>query len=110
MRISDWSSDVCSSDLIVKSDMIFGELIGFGDGFQRVLEARRGIAAADLMAKRINVDFPWFVVAAMRARQLVDAALNRPQREIVVMVAQDALIHLDRAVKDRKSTRLNSSH
>src|SRR3546814_6924338 len=50
MRISDWSSDVCSSDLLV--DRFFGEMVGtfegrsgpvrFSDGRQNVMPIKRG--------------------------------------------------------------------
>src|SRR3546814_1007060 len=33
MRISDWSSDVCSSDLLAPRNVINGELAGTGKGF-----------------------------------------------------------------------------
>src|SRR3546814_15327450 len=39
MRISDWSSDVCSSDLILEMDMAWHELgEGVGNGDDRLLE------------------------------------------------------------------------
>src|SRR3546814_11598551 len=52
MRISDWSSDVCSSDLILVADPAFGTTIwprdrfeaAWGDGI--ILAAREGIEVA----------------------------------------------------------------
>src|SRR3546814_7238952 len=104
MRISDWSSDVCSSDLwaIIGIDPVRG---GSGDrGRQRRIDAQ------DLH----------------QPAELGDAAGTRGERGLVVARHEAVEIEAIAAVgdargaaapgdncfnlKDRKSTRLNSSH
>src|SRR3546814_6562270 len=109
MRISDWSSDVCSSDL----------------HFLAVLEQRRGVGD-DLRIQRLR----HLVAAEQRAvvRQVASFRLHqqRVEVEVVEMLsaaadllqqvgAADDLVPAARAetgknLADRKSTRLNSSH
>src|SRR3546814_7503193 len=90
MRISDWSSDVCSSDLLVEAvgGAHLGLLLGAGvdrhDRGERV--ARRDVDQQETD----NAD-------AERDRQDVEQSLEG--------VTQHRGIRLD-----RKSTRLNSSH
>src|SRR3546814_9818452 len=89
MRISDWSSDVCSSDLIVLDDAKTTE--------QKRLEL---IAAAE--------------VAETLFAEIVDQV--EQQTGLVVVLAVDVAVarqHVQRRFGgpvDRKSTRLNSSH
>src|SRR3546814_3305703 len=105
MRISDWSSDVCSSDLVL------------GAIFRRKAEV--GVeAAADVVAIQ-HVD-----LVALGEELLLDlhgqgrlasaGKAGEPQHTAVVTVAHGAAIGreavLDRDDVDRKSTRLNSSH
>src|SRR3546814_8259249 len=99
MRISDWSSDVCSSDLLVPSlrnteglnfdvmpmptldtETSVGDVSGLCMGVDPVSES----AAADLIAHAVSADS---VAEVAKAGYLVPA--NN---------------------EDRKSTRLNSSH
>src|SRR3546814_10251369 len=90
MRISDWSSDVCSSDLIA-----FSEADGRPDeegAAQRIIGRRIGVAAVLGRAAIVVADHGRLLV-----EQVVDAAAQR-----------EALGHVIAA--DRKSTRLNSSH
>src|SRR3546814_8793237 len=97
MRISDWSSDVCSSDLIgliagaehhaVTATEELGE-IAFQcavTGIAAVGDARAGGAGAERL---------------YRAHRFFDAVRIEGQAEIIVGAEQE----------DRKSTRLNSSH
>src|SRR3546814_10760911 len=105
MRISDWSSDVCSSDL--------------GGGAGRWLRWCRGCS-------------PWLhrdgeaAPAELRKQAVVAGEVDRADRDEAVAFAQQALQHrqparvarFDQAMpgtlldrdRDRKSTRLNSSH
>src|SRR3546814_3044509 len=98
MRISDWSSDVCSSDL---RRVIVDE----GDaaaGLQRVVDFRRALEGDDL-----GTEF-------LLRLPVVEGALNAADRlafqvfpllEAVLLGCQNV-----GARGDRKSTRLNSSH
>src|SRR3546814_18411665 len=53
MRISDWSSDVCSSDLPPHSAVAAGDVI-LGTGFARVGEDFRRVAIFDQIAEMEN--------------------------------------------------------
>src|SRR3546814_9933448 len=98
MRISDWSSDVCSSDLLV--------------AFIRTLEASASDDVIDLFDAvstkmfsnaRINAK-----EARMRSLRDLDAASLR-LRDVGAVLLDDSIG--DTEVRaDRKSTRLNSSH
>src|SRR3546814_4781626 len=89
MRISDWSSDVCSSDLVGSA----------------VLQGPRATGEA--------------IKPRVRARQQRNAAVNADERHAALPRRSkrrcDGRIVLHRLIaqrggKDRKSTRLNSSH
>src|SRR3546814_10589357 len=100
MRISDWSSDVCSSDLIRR------------EGGQAVA------VSADIT--RLE-SFPLIVEQAKAAFDLPDIAIYAPVAPPSGSFEEFDDEDLDRAyayvvkgfahfVRDRKSTRLNSSH
>src|SRR3546814_6195880 len=100
MRISDWSSDVCSSDLLVEASP-----------YDRIWGA--GLAASDA---RITDPTKWpglnllgQVLDRVRER-LIDAELsnNALTRQIHHVHTEDE--EPSQYVLDRKSTRLNSSH
>src|SRR3546814_7428246 len=68
MRISDWSSDVCSSDLVA----------GAGDGLGEVGQPLLGAERDDGLALRVQLDAEAArVVGAERAAQAGDAARGR---------------------------------
>src|SRR3546814_3266170 len=106
MRISDWSSDVCSSDLHLLDEQ----------GISRELEALRTVR---LKAKG-------FPDAMDGRRRVVDGFSHRPQAPMRrasrrrlqgqpdrlgdLVIADLARPARPRLVVDRKSTRLNSSH
>src|SRR3546814_7385490 len=115
MRISDWSSDVCSSDLLRASDLAAADLAGFfRTSFQvrglldqigrrgRLGDEREALVGKDgddggrgrALVQRISRG-----VERLAEFHDVDAALAecRPERR-------------RRVGGDRKSTRLNSSH
>src|SRR3546814_2859007 len=112
MRISDWSSDVCSSDLLVQ----VGET-ALGKGAQQVQRRGRLIVGAH-QALRIGlagllgeVDAVDNVAAIARQLDAVDYLGGRRAR-LGELAGHAANLH-DRAggaEGDRKSTRLNSSH
>src|SRR3546814_10506078 len=102
MRISDWSSDVCSSDLLI--DVLeaacawFEEQLGSAAGREaRDYLAGRGLDPQTVKAFRLGF--------APRQRGVLAKALRA--RGITV----DQLIEAGLVKRaDRKSTRLNSSH
>src|SRR3546814_7519534 len=104
MRISDWSSDVCSSDL---RGIAARQLPGIVDDLVEAGCALRGDAAAQAIDARIGEasEKDW-------ATEYLDAILS-----IRVVDGPDAaMAHIERYGShhtesiDRKSTRLNSSH
>src|SRR3546814_14698345 len=54
MRISDWSSDVCSSDLLADADDATLLDIGIGTGQQEVA-VLRALAAQDRLPRRLHI-------------------------------------------------------
>src|SRR3546814_7281393 len=108
MRISDWSSDVCSSDL---SDRYFqvnalSALVGMREAAKRMSEGGSIISTASLSGIRGTPGWGEYamskaaVVAATQA-----AALEFGPRGIRVNAVCPGGVRTD-----RKSTRLNSSH
>src|SRR3546814_8145035 len=111
MRISDWSSDVCSSDL--KTGVDIYTLMKFQRSNQNTcINQRPLVKVGDLVARGE-------VIADGPSTELGELALGRN-----VLVAfmpwngynyEDSILISERIVKDnvspyRKSTRLNSSH
>src|SRR3546814_4953181 len=99
MRISDWSSDVCSSDLIVGSGAagLAAAMAAANAGKQVLLVEADAELGGGLLSERAEVE--GLTPAAWRDRML--AALSA-MPNVTVMNRTMAL--------DRKSTRLNSSH
>src|SRR3546814_4676338 len=116
MRISDWSSDVCSSDL---GDAGRGRGVarGEGEGARRLLKRYRlpmprleaGRALAPMVSAMMDVSDgllidAWRTAVASGAAMRIDldAVPLSPEYAAVRGVGLDA--------RERKSTRLNSSH
>src|SRR3546814_1050289 len=106
MRISDWSSDVCSSDLddgpIQEIADLEGRRVGFSvggfeDALLRRMLATHGVDLADVTL--INVNFA-----------LSQALLSGQVDAVIGAFRNFELNQLDIEGQDRKSTRLNSSH
>src|SRR3546814_3982121 len=108
MRISDWSSDVCSSDL---QTVKLAQGVARIPGFQIVLRSEQALAAglalaAGDRAQRVETASDGGDEALLR----LHVGRHRPeQRRLLLVGAVGPPEPLDRAV-DRKSTRLNSSH
>src|SRR3546814_5216464 len=107
MRISDWSSDVCSSDLVGYPS---------GDAETRIM---RLVRAQELAARSANpAPLPSRISQASifaARRAVLELHLAEPvERYIVelVLASRDASAYDAQLAKriDRKSTRLNSSH
>src|SRR3546814_2544455 len=98
MRISDWSSDVCSSDLLAAPEAFGGKTIELGG--PDVLSMR---ALLQWIAAAIGRD-PAFVDLPDPVARIVAALPGTPiTRDQLLMLGRDNVV-------DRKSTRLNSSH
>src|SRR3546814_3300775 len=104
MRISDWSSDVCSSDLVGGAAAAFG-------GSE--VKARRQVL------QRAVVELATVLEPARRhpvLRNLAPADRERPllqpplEKHAAVLLQGFGDIVARQARRDRKSTRLNSSH
>src|SRR3546814_2450134 len=107
MRISDWSSDVCSSDLEVP-ERLTSELI---------------VAKARIVARGLRRDFgidaPRIALAGLNPHAGESGQLGSEEERVmkpaVAQLAEDGIIvdgplAADALFADRKSTRLNSSH
>src|SRR3546814_11390113 len=79
MRISDWSSDVCSSDL------------------QGPKHPERAVRAAFLL-QQLQADLPFVLHAAMLAGQLIHAPLDRLAEPEIVAVKRQNILADDRAI------------
>src|SRR3546814_3367067 len=112
MRISDWSSDVCSSDLIFVIDEADRMLdMGFMPDIERIGK----------MLPPLRQTLFFSATMAPEMRRLADKFLSNPKEievarqattaESIAQFAINVPHKLKReAMRDRKSTRLNSSH
>src|SRR3546814_5574471 len=98
MRISDWSSDVCSSDLVERLAVVIDNIVLRHPG----IDPFRRVADTCPQAASVVIN-PNTIVVQMRAgsRRDLDQATNKTARRATTAVAD---------AQDRKSTRLNSSH
>src|SRR3546814_7654501 len=111
MRISDWSSDVCSSDLVQ------GTVNGLGE---RCGNANLVSLIASLKLKSdYDIGIGDHAVAQLtHVSRLLDERLNRQPARNAPYVGESAFAHkgglhvsaVAKDPRDRKSTRLNSSH
>src|SRR3546814_9534602 len=104
MRISDWSSDVCSSDLIVAANAFVFALLC---AILLDLAARRArIGAAGIVLLGIAMVFTFNAVLS-----LVQFAASATALQDLTFWMMGSLARSDwPQLGDRKSTRLNSSH
>src|SRR3546814_6253226 len=111
MRISDWSSDVCSSDLRVRSQPKLAVGLAFVErGIERDIELRRGQP----------LQRPRHVEPRMRVAAHLDSPLARREVEVQQRRPAQSRSRLPgprlpiapslEGEGDRKSTRLNYSH
>src|SRR3546814_9539278 len=98
MRISDWSSDVCSSDLVAPDRPHLGHAQQHSHAARTVQRSRRGDARED------PPPYP------DRLRMSDAAVLAAPEDEARWQRLHPATLALAVVALDRKSTRLNSSH
>src|SRR3546814_1252794 len=108
MRISDWSSDVCSSDLLGQrypgAEQVEEEI------FQHPAEPWRPIATPEQSTPGSS-DGSWTCIAATLARKQFGAAggAELPQAPSASLISSPTAATASTPA-DRKSTRLNSSH
>src|SRR3546814_9680036 len=99
MRISDWSSDVCSADLFAGADV-------WRDGIRHYIK--------NYAYHNTVTDHLWAAVEASRAKGITQIAHDFTlQPGIPLIRVESALCKNGRtelSLTDRKSTRLNSSH
>src|SRR3546814_2455285 len=108
MRISDWSSDVCSSDL--PEGRKFGAAVVLTFQALGQMQNRYGPQIAESMLGCCNTKLFLQTIDA-ETRQWASDAIGSQEVEIQTMT--DALADGDndpRTTLDRKSTHLNSSH
>src|SRR3546814_2911505 len=110
MRISDWSSDVCSSDLILVGA---AATAGLGGGFvERDLPAGLGKAQRGRKPGEAGTDDMGAPGDAARREGVSHGLEPVPQRypQFLHLGQTDVVAGVLPAELDRKSTRLNSSH
>src|SRR3546814_1320498 len=114
MRISDWSSDVCSSDLVCRivglhsgkwppALQVGSTHLAFGPA--PLLKARGGTDVEAPADDIIGCTISGTQTGPNRRRFVRDIGHTGTQRELFVYVDAREEVHID-----RKSTRLNSSH
>src|SRR3546814_5942352 len=97
MRISDWSSDVCSSDLLV--------IVPISRFIDVVGQDQRGITA---LRRHFRLDDQRLIGPKLIRAFIIE--LSEQAAEIRHHVENLELVDIAFLTKDRKSTRLNSSH
>src|SRR3546814_7049500 len=98
MRISDWSSDVCSSDLLARRH----HLAQLGAGNLHPIRRKiRELPAGQVVVKHFGED------AAIDLAEKIPAAVDHLVQD---KMTEPALHFQGVDSADRKSTRLNSSH
>src|SRR3546814_2786657 len=99
MRSSDWSSDVCSSDLIARPALFETNVAALGP--VAVLERQRQSCRQHQHAARAGQN-----TYDRRHKDKEDAKAKQKEAQLIIAPAVFALV----CTRDRKSTRLNSSH
>src|SRR3546814_4512535 len=97
MRISDWSSDVCSSDLFETTSA----------------QARDGTLLQRLEAELVKRDIPLTEKSTEEILKAIEpVVITHYQKLIGVCIKhiRASQLTLEMLLEDRKSTRLNSSH
>src|SRR3546814_985890 len=126
MRISDWSSDVCSSDLITPGYKIgkdglekyFQEMLKGEPGARRVEVTARGKVVRDLSTQpdvqgktvhlTIDAGLQEYVARRMGRESGAAVVIDCHNGDILAFVSMPSFD--PNSFSDRKSTRLNSSH
>src|SRR3546814_8022062 len=104
MRISDWSSDVCSSDLVTR---LASEQVG-ATGTVAGLDVNPGMLAVARAATPEGMSIEWHEANA-EAMPLPEASFDVVLCQLGLQFMPDRQAALREMRSDRKSTRLNSS-
>src|SRR3546814_7158158 len=105
MRISDWSSDVCSSDLCKAG--VVGSFPALNARPQSLLDEWLHRITEELAAwNRVHPDRP---AAPFAVNQIVHRSNDRLEADLATCAKWQVPIIIT-SLGDRKSTRLNSSH
>src|SRR3546814_7815190 len=115
MRISDWSSDVCSSDLVVARRVFFS--FHYDRDVRRVVQVRNSWVVRPGGEAQPFYDKAEFEEAKRRAggiEKWIEEQLKGTSVTVVLFGAEtydrEWVRHEIKRSYDRKSTRLNSSH
>src|SRR3546814_1946831 len=103
MRISDWSSDVCSSDLMLKN-MTFPGQVSFGTIFPKEVDnlmVTVCLSSSHIGWGTIRLEPTWMSICEAAGYA---AALAISQQTVTAHINPEPL------TRDRKSTRLKSRH
>src|SRR3546814_4494325 len=105
MRISDWSSDVCSSDVLKMLEEI-GRPEDVASAVDRAKDKNSGFRLMGF-GHRVykNYDPRAAIIREMTHKVLAELGVNDPMLEVALRLEEAALKD-----EDRKSTRLISSH
>src|SRR3546814_10176655 len=116
MRISDWSSDVCSSDLILwqsfkhRCQEQAWRNRHHTDFMLREIACHRKCHSDHAALGRAIGHLPYLPVESRHRRRVDDDASFSIQLVSRSLACCKFCNHVERADQDRKSTRLNSSH
>src|SRR3546814_3407540 len=111
MRISDWSSDVCSSDLALADILLTGKntlrrTVTIKQGFQAKADYKEEFLA---WLKAMPETDEW-VAALADIRSAPSDGYSTEQLEVLNLLIRVLWLAAAQLNLDRKSTRLNSSH
>src|SRR3546814_9706052 len=104
MRISDWSSDVCSSDLLILLTAGAGGNTGWLNPFSFVSEVRKFFDGPVILAGGISNG------RSLAAARVLGADMVAAGTSFIAATESAAPDAYREILIDRKSTRLNSSH
>src|SRR3546814_9190760 len=105
MRISDWSSDVCSSDLLINTAR--GEIIDEAALIEALEHGRLAGAGLDVYEREPAVDARLLALPNVTLLPHMGSATIEGRAAMGDKVIANIRVWVD---GDRKSTRLNSSH
>src|SRR3546814_3711470 len=105
MRISDWSSDVCSSDLLVIGIVVDDAIVVVENVERNIEEGLTPLAAAHQAMREVSgpiIAIALVLCAVFVPMAFLSGVTGQFYKQFAVTIAISTV--------DRKSTRLNSSH